>query len=542
MEIAVIDSLGRAGGDRYSTFDVVGAGPRIVAGIAEKYGSVSYYTHESATRKIREILEKRVVLISAMSSDATAVNNLVLKLRRERYGGLIVVGGPISFDYYKLLKEVPVDFVVVGEGEIPLEKWFKYIEGAIDLNEVPALAYRDPSGSIRLTSRHVHTPKEVLSALKPWTRVNEGFDYPQIYRFYVEVVRGCSNFFRPMLNLPGAKCIECLNCRSSKLASRLTCPAGIPPGCGFCSVPYIFGPPRSREIKSVVEEVEELVNYGARRIVLSAPDFLDYGREELVGGPLTEPCSPPANIDAIEGLLNQLNAVDAIRNKKAVLLIENIKACLVTEEVGRVLGRYLSGSTVHIGLETCTDWFNDRVLGKPITFEQVLRASKILKDNGLRPYVYLMYGLPMASRSIYVEMRNGITKLWDSGVEKVTLYKFIRLPGTAFSEVEVNTDCCRDVINDLKRVIAVYNTARKRQLLGRELEVYLLERDGRVYGYPVLHGPVVFVATRPRAKSRTNLSGCRGLVKVTDFSQRFVRGVLIKILECPGSPQIGVED
>ncbi|MEM4481899.1 MAG: radical SAM protein [Desulfurococcaceae archaeon] len=540
MNIAVVDSLGRASGDRYSTFDVVGAGPRIVAGIAEKHGSVAFYTYEKATRKLDELVKENIVLISAMSSDYNALSKFVLELRRKQFRGKVIAGGPISFEYWRVLQELPVDLVIVGEGEIPLEKLLKSLEESKDISEVPALAYRDNAGTIKLTSRHLHTPKELLSAIKPWTKVNEGFEFPQLYRFYVEIVRGCSNFARPMIDLPGTACKECLKCRSDNLVDRLTCPAGIPPGCGFCSVPHMFGPPRSREIKSIKEEVENLISHGARRIVLSAPDFLDYGREELVNGPLTNPCNPPANIELIEELLNQLHAIDAVSNKKVVISAENIKACLVTDEVGKVLGRYLRGTTIHIGLETCTNWFNSKVLGKPITVEQVIKASRILKDCGLRPYVYLMYGLPLASRRIYEDMISSISKLWSCGVEKITLYKFVNLPGTAFSDIKVNAEKARNVIYRLKKAVDAYNTATKRQLVGKEIEVFLLERDGKVYGYPAYHGPVVFVAVKN--KVRDNLSGCKGYVRIADFSRRFVRGELLRLSECFEFPQVSAGD
>ena len=526
MKISVIDVLARATGKRYSTFDVVGAGPRIVAGIAEKYGEVSLYPYEKALSRLQDILHSDLVLVSAMSSDYSALSRFVNLVKQRGFKGRIVIGGPISFDYNRLLDNLPVDYVIVGEAEIPLNKLLQYINNDFDTNEIPALAYRDPSGVVKLTSRHVYTPKELLSQIKPWTRIEEAFEYPQIYRFYVEVVRGCSNFNRPLLK--ALNCINCLKCRSRRLIDRLECPVNIPPGCGFCSVPYMFGAPRSRSIKSIVEEVEELISHGARRIVLSAPDFLDYSREDLVNGPLTDPCYPPPNIDAIIGLLNEIYSLNILTKKKAVVMIENIKACLVTEEVGKVLGSYLKNTTIHIGLETCTDWFNDRVLGKPITFEQVIKACKILSENGIRPYIYLMYGSPTATREIYAEMLSKLDQLWKAKVEKITFYKFINLPATGFENLKENIRDYRDIIGKLKKTIDKYNLVSKRTLLGSRIEVFLVEEENKTYGYPVYHGPVVFVN---KGRYTRSVNGRRGIVKIVDINSRFVKGVLVKILE-----------
>lgn len=532
LKTVVIDTLARASGERYSTFDVVGAGPRIIAGIAELYSDVYFYPFEKALVEINSIIDADLVLISAMSSDYNALGKILGKIRSHNYKGRVIVGGPISFEYEKVLLNLPVDYVVIGEGEIPLLNIFSKLKekGEFNPTEIPALAYRVGS-SVKTTGRHLHTPIEILDSIKPWTRVDEAFNHPQIYRFYVEVVRGCSNFQRPLITTEKYNCINCLNCRSPILENRLVCPVGIPPGCGFCSVPYMFGPPRSRSIKSIKREVEELIQHGARRIVLSGPDFLDYMREKLVSNVLTNPCYPPANKEAIEGLLNELSSIPEVESGRVVVMIENIKACLVDEEVGRILGKYLKGTTIHIGLETGSDEFNEKILGKPILLKHVVEACRILRAYGLRPYVYLMYGLPFASEDVYRDTLKAISVLGSVGVEKITLYKFTSLPATAFEGLKPEIDSYLELIKSIKNTIDKYNMAMKRKLLGEKLEVWLVKSKKKIYGYPVKHGPVVFVEYH----GRRNLTGCRGLVKIVDIGPRFVKGVLVSILECPGN-------
>jgi radical SAM superfamily enzyme YgiQ (UPF0313 family) len=534
LPFLVIDALARAAGKRYSTLDVVGAGPRIVAGILEEFEDTLLLPYEAVVNKINIVRDFNAFFISAMSSDYVALRKIALELRTLS-NAPIILGGPVSFEYERVLRELPVDYVIVGEAEIPLRHFMRCLksgETSECLEKTPALAFRKES-KVTLTSRHVYTPKELLSEIKPWSKVNVSYKPTWVYRFYVEVLRGCSNYFRPLINRGGLNCTFCMKCRSSNLTDRINCPSEIPPGCGFCGVPYMFGPPRSRSIRSIISEIEELVNHGARRIVLSAPDFLDYGREDLVDTALTDPCIPPANKDAIESLLNSVFSIDEVKSGKVAVMVENIKACLVDEEVGKILGTYLKGTTVHIGLETGCDWYNNKVLGKPVSVKHVLQACNILKNAGLRPYVYLMYGLPFATREVYLETMRAVRALSEIGVEKITLYKYTKLPATAFSklkDIEAH-EVSNDLIRELKKLIDKYNVAMKRSLIGNKIEVYLVKGERSVYCYPVKHGPVVVIP--PKYTPSGKINGCRGIVEVVDISSRFVQGRLIRVLECP---------
>jgi len=533
MRVLVVDALARSTGRKYSTHDVIGAGPRIVAGIVSSRYDTTLLPYERVVKNGSLLRSVDYLFISAMSSDKGALENLVEYAKKENPSITIVVGGPVSFEYYNLLSNRNIDYVIVGEAEIPLLVFLDcVVEGKCEETSVPALGFRSGEETI-LTSRHVHTPRELLSSLKPWTRINEMLEYPQVYRIYVEIVRGCSNFSRPMVReYDGLNCVFCGNCRSASNTGRLTCPSSIPPGCGFCSVPAMFGWARSRSIESITREVEELVEHGARRIVLSAPDFLDYGRDLLVDGPLTNPCHPQANVYAIEELLSSLYSLKHVGEGRVTISIENIKACLVNEDVAGVLGKYLKGTTVHIGLETGSDVFNDKVLGKPISVSDVLRAARLLRGNGLRPYVYLMHSLPFASRKVYEETINVVRELGRIGVEKITLYKYTPLPYTAFEKIPPWSRGVEDYIVRLKKIVDKYNLIAKRSILGSTLEAYLVESSGKLYGYPVKHGPVIFLG-RVR---REGLSGCLALVKVTKASTRYVVGEVVRIIECPGEP------
>lgn len=528
----VIDALARYKGKRYSTFDVVGAGPRIVAGIIESTGhDVLLLSYEKFMANKKLAKNFQIILVSVMSQDLGALKKIRDAVSNYNKRAKIVVGGPASYDYEYILGNRLADLVVIGEGEIPIEKLFTsdvidIIDDPPELSRIPALAYMH-KGKIELTSASIRTPKEVLNRLKPWTKIGLSYDKPWFLRIYVEVTRGCSNFMRPRLRILG--CIDCNVCINGTPRAKLYCPAQIPPGCGFCSVPSLFGPPRSRSIESIVSEIEELIDNGAERIVLSAPDFLDYMREELVHpDPLTDPCNPPPNYDAIENLFSRIYEIDEVRRGKVKIFIENIKACLVDTRVAKIFERYIKGTTIHIGLETGDKEYN-MLIGKPADPARVVLACKILSNHGLRPYVYLMYGLPYQGFRTYRKTLEIIDKLRYVGVEKITLYKYTPLPRTAFEKLKPRIDKYREIIEILKKRVNKFNYERKKELLDKTLEAYLIlnKENMKWYGYPVMHGPTIFI----KDKLDESLDGSKAMVKIVGISSRYVWGRVVGIID-----------
>ena len=95
--ILIVDALGAGSGQRRSSRDSIGCGPRTVAGIFEKL--------DIATRIIRaeDFISKKGILqgfnhlaISAMTMDFPATHQVVKRLRRGFPQGRILIGGPLS--------------------------------------------------------------------------------------------------------------------------------------------------------------------------------------------------------------------------------------------------------------------------------------------------------------------------------------------------------------------------------------------------------------------------------------------------------------
>lgn len=535
MSFLIVDVLGCGRGRRPATLDVIGSGPRTIAGVLEKHDLNVKVVHYSKFISNPSLCaEYDFLLVSAMSVDLPAARKV--KSLWDRYSsGPAIIGGPIASDPHDAILKAGFPIAVIGEGEETLEELLPYVMedklSANWLSKIRGIAF-SMNNSYRVNSLRPIMSRDKLNSYFPSIVAVKG--YPNFFacRVYVEVVRGCSNYYRTTFRLPdGRKCIGCNLCRSGSLEDRFNCPVNIPPGCGYCSVPSLFGPSRSRSIDLIVREVEELIKMGVRRIVLSGSDFLDYGRDLLVSPkPLTNPREPPANVDLIDKLLSEIHGVIGKFKRKVFIGIENIKSCLVDERVGQVLGKYLKGSPVHIGCETGSSELSHE-LGRPSTPSEVIRAVRILKRYGLRPYVYFIHGLPGQS----LESANATLKIMReavlSGVEKITVYRFQPLPMSAFGDFPRAPPAYRDPVSFM-----IWSAARKinRELkakwVGRVVEaiaVKPLPGKTSIIAYPLRHGPVIYVKVLGWTEKK--LVGKLVRVRITKvISDRAVEGEILE--------------
>ncbi|RLF25200.1 MAG: B12-binding domain-containing radical SAM protein [Thermoprotei archaeon] len=535
MKALIVDCLGMGStGKRVATVDVIGAGPRTIGGVLEQLGiDVEIKTGDIVLKDSR--LDKfDVLMISAMSVDLPTARR-VCEAWKHVDKGPCIIGGPIASDPYEALLKAGADVAVIGEGEKTLEELLDkgLMDGTLpsveELKTIKGIAYRVGEEVFVNPLRPIMNRRE-WSRYRPSTRLIECYPNKSYARVYVEVVRGCSNYRRVRIALEdGRKCIDCGRCYEGPLSNRVECPLKIPPGCGYCSIPSLFGPSRSRPIEAIVEEIEGLIKRGVRRIVLSAPDFLDYGRDFLVEPePLTDPREPPANVEAIDELLQTIFDLDYVKRGKAIVMIENIKPNLVNEEVAKVLGKYLHGTTVHIGCES-GDRMHCLDIGRPSSPREVIRAVALLRRYGLRPYVYFIHGLPGQNKRTVKATIEVMKEVVKAGVEKLTVYRFQPLPMSAFANFPKAPPAHKDPLSSMiKEEAHKLNTyLRRRIFLGRELYAVVGSvRGTRVILYPVKHGPVVLADNLRNMPLR---EGDLVRVLITEVKdKRYVRGVIVR--------------
>jgi radical SAM superfamily enzyme YgiQ (UPF0313 family) len=499
----IVDALASGRGKRLATRDVIGAGPRAVAGVLEERRLTPRIIQaEALLRGDLDLGGYDLLLASGMTSDFRAVKRVVERWRAES-DGPVLVGGPVASEPERVLFKTRADLCVIGEGELTLKELLNLgveqgrLPDPDSLEGIRGIAHKD-LGAVKFNRLRPVMKREIFNRLTPSTRIIGDYPLHRSARVYVEVLRGCSNYHRTRIALPEEGCIECRKCQDGSLEERYYCPEGVAPGCGYCSVPSLYGPPKSRSVERIVEEVRGLLSMGVRRVVLSGPGFLDYGRDLLVEPkPLTDPRHPEPNYRALEELLSSLKGIDLVAEGEASVMIENVKACLVTEKAAKVLGGYLKGTPVNIGFETGSREHASK-LGRASTPEETIRALKRLKRAGLKPYVYFIHGLPGQTAETVEKTLKTIGKSVEAGASRIILYRFQPLPMSAFHDQPKAPPAMRDKLS--KRI---YDSARranralKEDLKGEKLRVVVAgpyDRDRRYHvAYPVPHGPVVLV-------------------------------------------------
>ncbi|MFX1481678.1 MAG: B12-binding domain-containing radical SAM protein [Promethearchaeota archaeon] len=494
--ILIVDALSAGSGERTSSRDSIGCGPRTIAGVFEKHNQ------KCRIHRVEFILARKRILrsfdhvaISAMSMDLVAAQKVVNLWRQTSRKGKVLIGGPIASDPIRTLNDVRPDVVVIGEGEATLDHLLSegIFEDGNSLSDIPGIAFLISGKPVVTQTRKPISSSELSTEYNPSTaRI---VDYPayQASKVYVEILRGCSNFRRTTLPLPdGRECTQCDNCESEDPETRMNCPETIQPGCGFCSVPGTWGPPRSRRTESIVSEVRELVDLGVHRVVLEAPGFLDYLRGPE---PLTDPCHPPANLVAIRNLLAELNSIPQVLDGSVHIAIENMKACLFTEEVARTFTESMISSSPNIGLETGSD-YHLRQVGKCGSSGDVIRAVKTAHKHGMRPFVYLIYGLPGETSETVEQSIEMMHEVSESGAERIILYGFRALPGSAFAEFPESSTRDEFAIR-LRKEADRINRKKKEQYVGSIVRGIAAEPSQTHHGftmvYPLEEGPLMTV-------------------------------------------------
>ncbi|MGV9169944.1 MAG: B12-binding domain-containing radical SAM protein [Promethearchaeia archaeon] len=492
----IVDALAAGSGKRTSSRDSIGCGPRSIAGIFEKSDI------QCRIKRAEELLQKPArmkrfshIAISAMTMDLPATQSLIGLWRYRHPSGKVILGGPITQAPEHILKSLKPDVLVVGEGEATLDELLSagFLDGSVSLSSIDGIGYLEEGKPVLTDPRTPLSERDISKTYIPSTvRIVDYTTYPAA-KVYVETVRGCSNFNRTRIQLPdGRKCSMCGNCDSDNPRLRMNCPEGIPPGCGFCSVPSVWGPPRSRSANSIVDEVQELLELGVHRIVLEAPGFLDYFRGRY---PLTNPCNPPPNLDAISDLLDRLSALPQFANGTAHLSIENIKACLFDESIAQILSQTVPETSPNIGLETGSEEHRQRI-GKCGTISGVLDAVEVASEYNLNPYVYLIYGLPGETKKTVAESIKLMHKLHEAGTRRIILYGFRPLPRSAFESFPP-PQVGEPVTKQLRMEAARINRDEKQSYMGKTIRGVAAEpswsRHGYTMVYPLGEGPIMTV-------------------------------------------------
>lgn len=513
LRALIVDILAHGKGKRLWTRDVIGSGPRSIGGVLERRGIPVDLASGELILERRELMrEYDVLLISGMVSDYPLAKRVIGFWRKIRGRRPIISGGPFSEYGAKLLKE-GVDLIVVGEGEATLDELTRtavFDEGAVsreELMRIKGIVF-EWNGKAIYTGPRPPLSSEELGKFRPSCRLAEHYIGYWSLRFYIETVRGCSNFV--------------ISPYATEVNRRF-------PGCAYCSVPSYWGPARSVPLDRIVDDIRCLLDVGVNRFVLSGPDVLDYGRDWTSPNRrfAVNPFEPPPNIDALRALFSSVIEKTGLSIDKGSVIVENVKPVTVTEETAKLLGEYFKGTPVNIGIESGDDNLLRR-MGRPGNIERALKAIKLLRENGLLPQAYFIYGLPEQDDESLRKTLDLLPEVVRAGADRIILYRFIPLARTPLEDASR-----RPTLSPLeklleKRVRAI-NRYLKKRLYGRKIKAVIAgKRDGYLVAYPLSHGPVVFIPYVPRIEK--NPVGRVAKLKITGiYKDRVVEGEIISL-------------
>ncbi len=171
---------------------------------------------------------------------------------------------------------------------------------------------------------------------------------------------------------------------------------------------------------------------------------------------------------------------------------------------------------------------HSRKLGRHSTPREVIEAVKRLSRSGIKPYVYVVYGLPGQNNEAVEMTVNAIQDSFLNGAERIILYRFQALPMSCFSNEPSAASYRKDPgSKQIYEAAKKANLEAKNRLLNKKMKVIISEKYGRDkrynVAYPLYHGPVVLVRTADE------LIGQITDVKILrTLSDRMVEGVLTR--------------
>ena len=566
MQILICDALTCGDGERSLTRDFIGAGPRTVASVLYSiFGNSSkiyikrfeellnildspnarIFNPITQALELLEIKTIDILMISAMSMDEKSVLTLIKKWKQHSSSSsLISLGGPIVSDPF-VIKRVGADIAMIGESESLLfdlfseykSKTFEKAEFLKHAKTKPNIAFLNQAKKVEFIN--AQNPSRYLSRAA-FEQLNLDPRFITAYsdfvtaKIYVECVRGCSNYRRTSIPIDNHVCNpSCGLCRGENFKTSRNCPSEIHPGCGFCSTNFIHGPVRSKSVEAIKNEIQKLIDLGAKRIVLGGPDFLDFRRELLVpnGEILSTPTiPPPPNYEELNRLVESILKIKQIQTRDAFVFIENIKAALCTDQALDILAK-LPDPIFSIGCETGSDRFAD-ILGRPncpsITYDAVKRAIQ----RGIRIHVYFIHDLPGDTVEYAKDTLELLNKFAQLNVDKFTIYKYQEVPGSPFyyrnreqKQQKPDPELLKMEIK-IKNFVIKYNERKKQMMINKKFRVLIAEpnkfKRGDAIGIIMEGGPKVSIA------QAANLINTIQTVRISKvISDKLVEGKLI---------------
>jgi len=295
----------------------------------------------------REIERKKPDIVGIQAMTFTLIDVILTTKIIKRVDKEIktVLGGPHVNIYPDETISIPeIDYIVLGEGEVPFTELIQNIENTQKLKKIRGLVFKEGEKIVNTGSR--------------------------------ELIDDLDTIPFPASHLTPYKKYYSLLAKRSPVTTMMTS-RGCPYKCLFCDRPHLGKRFRARSAGNVVDEMEECVDMGIKEFFLYDDTFTINKQRVL------DICNEIMNRDL--GIGWDIRArVDNV-NKE---LLEKLK------EAGC--------ERIHYGVESGNPEIL-QVLRKGITIEQAREAFKMTKEVGIRTLAYFMIGSPREAKSQILE-------------------------------------------------------------------------------------------------------------------------------------------
>jgi len=333
---------------------------------------------------VKTIIGKKPTIVGfqMMSRDAKNVSYICKKIKSLAPYLITIVGGPhpSGIPEYVLKKSPEIDFLIAGEGEIPIARLLNELEeGKPNLSKVEGLGYRLDDGSIYVNKRYFEQDQDLEKLGIPAWDIIDPRTYPQAPH---------GTFCR---NIPSAPIF----------ATR-----GCPYLCTYCGGHLITGRRlRKRAISNVMEEIGLLVDkYDVKEIHIEDDNF---------------------TLDN-EYVFNFCDELEKRKLKLSLALPNGVRLNSLTAELLKRM-ESVGFYSFAVGVETASVRLL-KLLNRAITLEEMTEKIMLVsKTTNIKMTAFLLIGLPTETVE---EMHLTVDYGLKMPFHKAVMTPYIPLPGT----------------------------------------------------------------------------------------------------------------
>lgn len=258
--------------------------------------------------------------------------------------------------------------------------------------------------------------------------------------------------------------------------------------CGFCIIPKLRGPQRSRTIPSIVEEVAHLAEHGTLEVCLVAQDLTTYGSD----------LEPAASLELL------LDALVRIEKLRWIRLHYAYPSAVTDGLIERIAGQekvatYLDVPIQHVDSDVLKKM--RRGYGEKRVRELVEAVRDPAKVGGARVWLRttMLVGHPGETEAAYARLVEFVREGW---IDHLGVFPWSREDGTASALLPLRTGqrVAEERAAELMAIQEEIRAQRHAEMIGRELDVLVdgisseseLLLDGRHEGQaPGIDGKVI---------------------------------------------------